>query len=145
MVYARVEVDVDAGALILGEVGPFGHHGADVLVGVLGEECDQVRVHVRVSGEGAALGRRTVACQVFGEVACQAAGLRGTVLDDVIGVEDRPVHRVVLVVWEKCLCADLAVRIIQEVAPGRGPQVGPSPRAGRGAHSRVRVGGQGGQ
>ncbi|WP_328389271.1 hypothetical protein OHS81_32790 [Streptomyces sp. NBC_00400] len=142
-VAAWVDVGADACPLFLGEVGPGGHYGADVFVGILGKALDQGRVQIGVAGKRAALGRLTVACQAFGEAAFQAAGLQGAFLN-VVGVEDRRGHRMVLVVPEQCLGTDLVGGVVQEPTPGRAAQVRPGPRAGRGPHGRVRVGGQGG-
>lgn len=81
MVQARIEVDADAGPLLLGEVGARGDREADGLVLVPAEEGHQVWVEARAAREGTAQAGITVVGEVFGEVALQAAGLHRTVLE----------------------------------------------------------------
>ncbi|MFF2203607.1 hypothetical protein [Streptomyces sp. NPDC058145] len=140
-----VEVDVDARPLILGEIGAIGHLEAHGYVRVQGEEAHQVRVQVRVAREETALCGIAVLGQVLGEVALQAAGPHRVVrvVPESSRVEDRAGHRVVLVVTEQRLDADLAVGVVEKRRPGQALQMGPGSSAGRGAYGRIGVTGQG--
>lgn len=85
-----------------------------------------------------------MADQVFGEVAFQAACLHRAFFE-VLGVEDRPGQRVILVVLQQCRSADLAVGVGEQLLPCRAVQMRPSAPAGRRPYQWIGVGCQSGQ